>query len=72
MYQITVKFYKNYPTCENIQTARHIYYGSFAALYMGKQFASCMDVISVDVVNMETGELLYYKLECGEIYEAEI
>lgn len=71
MFKIVTRYYGNYPDCSSYNTTCHLFFGQFGAVYMGKEYASCKDVMAVEVINMETGELLYYKTETGEIYEAE-
>lgn len=71
MFEVTVKFFRNYPSCNDVHSDSRKFFGAFAAVYMGKEYASCADVLSVDVVNMETGEILFYKTSAGEVYEAE-
>lgn len=70
MFEVNVEYIK-YPERAEHLFSHRTFYGSFSAVYMAKKFASCDDVIAVDVINAETGELLYYRSSTGESYEAE-
>lgn len=65
-------------TCRNMRTLDPCRkeYVPFRSLLAAKEFATkaadCIDVCNVDVVDTTTGEIMWYRLEDGETYEAEV
>lgn len=63
-------------TCRNMRTfdpcrKEYVTYRSlFAAKEFATKVADCVDVCNVDVMDNTTGEIMWYKSENGEIYEA--
>lgn len=54
--------YENPMNYNKVESYRR-FYSRFGAIYVAKKIALCEDVITVDIINDETGELIFYKDE---------
>lgn len=54
------------------RTETVMFKSAFAANYMARQYFCCEDVTGVDIVDMTTGEVVYYHYKNGDVeYNAE-